>query len=88
MKVKCKFDKFQGSLNPIRWEHTPYVAFIVYGKDISVLQNPVDFDRESDVIIENLKKDSSSKAKYAFRYRVGVGFEEVDADSQTWFDFK
>ena len=85
--VKHKLTKFKGFPSPIRWEIDPPVAFIIPGTDISVVENPIDFDAESDLIIKKIKMESSQKKKYAFEYRVGAGFEEVDADTQKWFKF-
>ena len=87
MSAKHKLQKFHGFPNPIRWEITPPVAFILSGTDISVIQNQIDFDKESDLIVERIKGELPQKTKYAFEYRIGSGFEEVDANSQKWFDF-
>lgn len=83
-----KLTKFHGHPNPVRWEINPYIAFIIYGYDLSLLQAPVDFNKESDSIIEDIKSLSEKKQKYTFEYKVGLGFQEVDADQQTWFKFK
>jgi len=86
--MQHKHTKFQGHPNPIRWEVNPYVAFFVSGYDLSLLQNPMDFDAESDAILEQIKNSPEQKTRYSFEYRVGSGFEEVDSETQTWFDFK
>jgi hypothetical protein len=52
------------------------------------MQNSVDFDAESDSIIEKIKSSPEQKPKYAFEYQNNLGFQEVDADKQTWFEFK
>lgn len=75
-------------LNPIRWGINPYVAFIVFGTDISMLVEKVDFDLESDLIIGQITKSDNPQERYAFEYRPGRGFESVDVKNQTWFDFK
>ncbi|MFA5751160.1 MAG: hypothetical protein WC898_02615 [Candidatus Paceibacterota bacterium] len=72
----------------MRWGVNPYVAFLISGYDLSTLQTPVDFDAESDAILEKIKQSAEQRPRYAFEYRVGVGFEEVDPETQTWFDFK
>lgn len=89
MNNKHKLKKFNDNgLDPIRWEIKPYVAFIVFGSDISVLKDAVNFDLESDMILEKIKKEKEPQKKYAFEYRIGKGFESVDVNSQTWFTFK
>lgn len=88
MSIDHKLEKFQGHPNPIRWGVNPYVAFFISGYDLSLMQNPVDFDAESDSIIEKIKSSPEQKPKYAFEYQNNLGFQEVDADKQTWFEFK
>jgi len=76
MDLKHKLTKFKGFPNPIRWGIVPYFAFVISGTDVSVVENSIDFDAESDLVIERIKKDTPQKAKYAFEYSVGNGFVE------------
>jgi len=89
MDNKHKLNKFStNGLNRIRWEFKPYVAFIIFGEDMSSPKDSIDFDLESDTILEEIKKGKEPQKKYAFEYRIGKGFESVDVNSQTWFTFK
>jgi len=88
MNTQHKHTKFQGHPDLIRWDINPCVAFLISGYDLSLMQNSVDFDAESDSIIEKIKSSPEQKPKYAFEYQNNLGFQEVDADEQTWFKFK
>ena len=92
MEEKFKLTKFHGDgagFVQIRYEPLPngkVIAFAVAGTELSTLQfgDPIDFDRESDVLFE---KHCESDRNMAFEYVSNLGFDEVDTASQSWFKF-
>lgn len=62
------------------------IAFAIAGTDLSTLQfgNPIDFDQESDALLE---EHHNSEKNMAFEYVPNFGFDEVDTASQGWFKF-
>lgn len=92
MEKKFKLDKFHrddSGFNQIRYEVLSggkVIAFIIFGTDLSVMQfgDSIDFDKESDLIIE---KNKDSKIHRAFEYVQNFGFNEVDIKIQKWFIF-
>lgn len=87
-----KMDKFQtgnGGIMAIRKGALASVKLAVFGisgTDLTVMQfeSPVDFDAESDLLIEMYK---DSEKNLAFEYVPHFGFDEVDTDQQGWFHF-
>ena len=65
------------------------VAFLVSGVDLSIMPiGKVNFDEESDLKLEEIKKEGKLSAKHrAFEYIPNFGFNEVNAEEQTWFKF-
>lgn len=92
MKDKFKLEKFHpddSGLNRIRYEPLSsgkIIAFGVPGTTLSVLQfgNDIDFDKESDALVE---KHKDSKTHLAFEYFQNIGFDDVDIKVQKWFIF-
>ena len=92
MNEKFKLTKFHGDdagFMQIRYQALPngrVIAFAVAGTDLSTLQfgDPIDFDKESDVLLE---KHDDSDRNMAFEYVPNFGFDEVDTASQNWFKF-
>ena len=62
------------------------IAFGIAGTDLTTMQfgNDVDFDKESDELIE---KNRNSESNIAFEYVPNFGFDEIDTKAQTWFKF-
>lgn len=84
-----KFKSDPGGFQSIRYEVLPngkIIAFALAGTDLTVLQfdAPVDFDTESDRLIEQYK---NTEKNLAFEYVPNYGFDEVDVDQQKWFRF-
>lgn len=84
-----KFKSDPGGFMSIRYEVLPngkIIAFALAGTDLSVMQfgTPVDFDGESDHIIEE-RKDTDKNL--AFEYVQNYGFDEINVDQQKWFHF-
>ena len=90
--MKMKMDKFKsdsGGFRSIRYEVLPngkIIAFALAGTDLTVMQfdAPIDFDVESDRLIEQHK---NTEKNLAFEYVPNYGFDEVDVDQQKWFHF-
>ncbi|MDE2057380.1 MAG: hypothetical protein KGI78_00820 [Patescibacteria group bacterium] len=87
-----KMDKFKsdpGGFRPIRYEVLPngkIIAFALAGTDLAVMQfdTSIDFDTESDHLIEQHKNTESN---LAFEYVPNHGFDAVDVAQQKWFHF-
>lgn len=84
-----KFRSDGGGFRSIRYEVLPngkIIAFGIAGTDLTTMQfgNDVDFDKESDELIE---KNRGSESNMAFEYVPNFGFDEVDTKTQTWFRF-
>ncbi len=62
------------------------IALGISFTDLTILQfgNPIDFDAESDRILDQFQ---NSEADMAFEYVPNIGFEEVDIKKQNWFIF-
>ena len=84
-----KFKSSPGGFMSIRYEVLPngkIIAFALAGTDLSVMQfsSSVDFDEESDRLIE---KHKNTDRNLAFEYIPNHGFDDVDVDKQKWFSF-
>jgi hypothetical protein len=84
-----KFRRDPAGVMRIRYDALPngkVIAFAVAGTDLSTMQfdSPVDFDSESDALIE---KHKDSAENLAFEYVPTFGFDEVDVNQQKWFKF-
>lgn len=92
MNAKFRMDKFKGDSGDfmqIRHEvllSRKIIAFGIAGTDLSTMQfaSSVDFDKESDALIE---KNKDSQNNLAFEYIPGFGFDEVGVNEQSWFHF-
>lgn len=81
-----KFQQSDSSLVLIRKERLPNGYCIVFGLPLTVIsttQNSVDFDAESDRILEGAKEIQQHRA---FQYDES-GFCEVEIKAQKWFKF-
>ena len=84
-----KFRSNAGGFMSIRYEVLPngkIIAFALAGTDLTVMQFdvPVDFDAESDRLME---QHENTEKNLAFEYVRNYGFNEVDVDQQKWFHF-
>lgn len=81
-----KFQQSPSSLVMIRKEILPSGYCVVFGVPLtftSLLQHDIDFDAESDRILQDTKNTTQHRA---FEHEEG-GFAEVDTKAQSWFKF-
>ena len=60
------------------------IAFGIAGTDISTLDEEIDFDSQSNELIE---KHKDTVDNLVFEFNPEGGFEQVSTNEQTWFSF-